>query len=105
MARKKEYDYIAHVCANSRLEPIRDEEGKFISNHPNFCERGFVDICPTKSTTAEQCWKYCPTCEAKGFKSITVEQRIKDLKETRKDNLLEYRKANSGIDTNRKNAC
>jgi hypothetical protein len=52
--------YIAHVCLNSKL-PI---------THKDYCEQGFVDISPTKSTCTEQCWKYCTKCEGKGFPVI-----------------------------------
>ena len=60
MGRRKEYDYITHVCLNSRLD----------KSNRDYCDRGFVDICPTRATQSEQCWKYCPECEAKGYPKI-----------------------------------
>lgn len=63
-------EYIAHVCVNSKLPPIQKGiDGKEKIDHPDYCERGFVDISPCSSSIGEQCWKYCPECEAKGFVS------------------------------------
>jgi len=53
--------YIAHVCLNSKLN----------KEHPNYCNRGFIDIAPSSSTLSEQCWKYCKNCEEKGYPIIT----------------------------------
>jgi hypothetical protein len=65
--------YIAHVCLNSKLSPIQkgNSKGRIPRiEHPDFCERGFVDIDPFGYALSEQCWKYCPQCEAKGFPKI-----------------------------------
>jgi len=62
--------YIAHVCLNSRLS----------KNHPDYCEKGFVDIAPTGQSCSEQCWKYCPACEAKGFAIINEKPSDENLK-------------------------
>ena len=67
---KREQLYIAHVCLNSRLEPIQKEnkeQGLNRIQHPDFCERGFVDIDPSNHSQGEQCWKYCEQCEAKAI--------------------------------------
>ncbi len=62
-----EYLYIAHVCLNSKLP----------RNHKDYCERGFIAESTYTNTITEQCWKYCPECEAKGFPIITPENRNK----------------------------
>lgn len=63
--------YIAHVCLNSKLEPIQQgKDGKEKINHPDYCNVGFVDIDPSGSSQGEQCWKYCASCEAKGYPVI-----------------------------------
>ena len=58
-------------------------------NDKDYCGRGFVAVCPSKSTQGEQCWKYCPQCEAKGFKSITVEEQTERSKEKKKNCVTE----------------
>jgi hypothetical protein len=80
-------DYIAHFCKNSLLPPIKKGSKTTAKiNHPDFCENGFVDIAPSKSTTGEQCWKYCPKCEAKGFPVIKRPEK-KELTEKQKHSL------------------
>lgn len=66
----KNNDYIAHACLNSKLS----------KNDKDFCERGFIAEAPSKETCAEQCWKYCAECEAKGFPVITKKPINEKLK-------------------------
>lgn len=78
--------YIAHVCLNSKLKPLQKgtKENKGIRiEHPDFCERGFVDIAPD-GASGEQCWKYCSQCEAKGFPKINKKTVNKNISEQTK---------------------
>ena len=89
--------YIAHVCLNSKLPPVqKGTKDKKIPRieHPDFCERGFVDVAPSTSSLSEQCWKYCPECEAKGFPKIT-KAPINELKSANaKKNYKPIKKSN-----------
>lgn len=82
--------YIAHVCLNSKLKPLVKGQ-----KHPDFCDSGFVDISPTSSTIGEQCWKYCPNCESKGFPVIKHPKK-KILNENQKNALKKSRKSTNG---------
>ena len=84
--------YIAHVCLNSRLRPVQKGiNGKEKINHPDFCERGFVDIDPSGYSIGEQCWKYCPACEEKGFPIISQPEK-KELSEKQLQNIENMQK-------------
>jgi len=51
--------FVTHTCKNSKLDP-KDK---------NFCNRAFNDYDRTHVTTVPPTYKYCPECEAKGFKN------------------------------------
>ena len=42
--KKREPVYISHTCKNIKLPPIRDKEGKKISEHSDYCDRAFMDL-------------------------------------------------------------
>lgn len=56
--------YVVHVCKNSKLG---DKE-------ENYCNNCFIDVDKTGATTYPPTWKYCPECEAKGFKNPRTRQ-------------------------------
>jgi hypothetical protein len=96
-------DYIAHVCLNSKLPPQKagNKNGKVPRiEHPDFCERGFIDESPN-GHTGEQCWKYCKECEAKGYPIINIKNREKNIKrvETGKNNMNNLKIKRNLIDT------
>lgn len=92
--------YIAHVCLNSKLKPIKkgykpgqtDKRTTKIQ-HPDYCDNGFIDIAPLGATT-EQCWKYCDICvNEKGYPVITeppeINKKISDrMNKTQADKRL-----------------
>ena len=51
--------YVNHTCRNARLKPT----------DADYCNNCFVDVDRTNCTTHPPTWKYCPECEAKGFKN------------------------------------
>lgn len=72
MARIKEKYYIAHLCLNSKLP----------NTNKDYCYNGFIDIAPQSTTCAVQCWKYCKSCEEKGYpiineKFVSEEEKLK----------------------------
>ncbi len=71
MTKKDDAQYfVAHACLNSRLP----------KDSPYYCNIGFIDKAPNKNTSSEQCWKYCPSCEAKGFPEIKKKPISKEMK-------------------------
>ena len=76
--------YVVHVCRNSKL-PTDD---------PNYCNNCWIDVDKTHATTFPPTWKYCPECEAKGFKNPKTRNVTKTPEqiEAFKQRMLEYRK-------------
>ena len=68
MAKVKMKHYIYHYCLNENLP----------KEHPDFCFNCWIDECES-SACAQQNWKYCPECEAKGFPKFTLKDREKGL--------------------------
>ena len=76
--------YVVHVCRNSKLPPT----------DPNYCNNCWIDVDKTHATTFPPTWKYCPDCEAKGFKNPKTRNVTKTPEqiEAFKKRMLEYRK-------------
>ena len=75
--------YITHTCKNSKLKP----------SDPNYCDMAWVDVDKTHATCTPPTWKYCPQCEAKGFKNPKTRQvtRTPEQIEKFKQRMKEYR--------------
>lgn len=75
--------YVVHICKNSKLPPT----------HKDYCNNCWIDIDKTHATTYPPQWKYCPQCEAKGFKNPKTRQvtRTPEQIEKFKQRMKEYR--------------
>lgn len=75
--------FVVHHCKNTKQDEFinikRDNKGKIISREPNpdYCNNCFIDIDKTGATTYPPTWKYCPECEAKGFKNPRTRKTIR----------------------------
>lgn len=85
MKNKEEY-FIAHVCLNSKLP----------KKHPDYCDMGFIDLAPNKFSCSEQCWKYCPHCEAKGYPKIT-EKPVSEKMNLKIQKMVEVKRNKNGF--------
>lgn len=74
--------FITHTCKNSRLK----------SNDPNYCFNGWVDE-DKHNSMKPPLWKYCPECEAKGFKNPKTRKctRTPEQIESFKQRMQKYR--------------
>lgn len=61
---KRNQTYIYHYCLNENLP----------KEHPDFCFNCWIDECEHYASE-QQNWKYCSSCEAKGFPEFTMETR------------------------------
>ncbi len=68
MAKVKMKHYIYHYCLNENSP----------KEHPDFCFNAWVDECESNAS-AQQNWKYCKSCENKGFPKFTLKDREKGL--------------------------
>ena len=76
--------YVVHVCRNSKLP----------SDDPNYCNNCWIDVDKTHATTFPPTWKYCPDCEAKGFKNPKTRNVTKTPEQIQafKERMAQYRK-------------
>ena len=77
--KKKEPKYVSHTCKNIKLKPITDSKRKKISEHPDSCDRAFMDLDLKNSVSKSPDRKYCPQCVAKGFVNPDKPPIRKDL--------------------------
>ena len=85
MAKVKMKHYIYHYCLNENLP----------KEHQDFCSNCWVDECESQAG-AQQNWKYCESCESKGFPKFTLKDREKGLEIAikMKNDLEKYKKEN-----------
>lgn len=76
--------YVVHICRNSK-RPTDD---------PNYCNNCWIDVDKTHATTYPPTWKYCPQCEAKGFKNPKTRNvtRTPEQIQAFKERMAQYRK-------------
>lgn len=76
--------YIVHHCKNTKLNP-KDKD---------YCNNCFIDVDKNNSQSPPK-WKYCPECEAKGFKNPRKinSTRTPEQIEAFKKRMEEYRKS------------
>lgn len=75
MEQEKRNDvFVVHHCKNSKKDEFiyeRDNNGKITSKvgNPDYCNNCFIDVDKTFASSYPPTWRYCPSCEAKGFKN------------------------------------
>jgi len=85
--------YVSHTCKNSKLPATKDLSSKKLIPHKDYCFNAFMDIDKTKVKSYSPDWKYCPECEAKGFKNPKTRKvkKTPEQIELFKQKMKEYR--------------